>query len=172
MARTRWSSELRIPASCPGQADQTGSAGSCLKTWARPTDRFAGQPERRQPIRRSGRDPGPRPYAHTTAKQRMQGRKHYPHPPCRFRIRNCCAVDSPESTPILQICAIATVRCLNDPNDGISDEGIKSRADPLSSSCERFVADLYACSVGFRSNCQDLWIDRSLLGRSGSGQRS
>ena len=46
-------------ASDPGQADQTGSAGGCQKTWARPTDRFARQPERRQPNRRSGRDPGP-----------------------------------------------------------------------------------------------------------------
>src|SRR5712692_9220045 len=30
--------------------------------------------------------PGPRPYAHTTAKPRKQGRKHYPHPPCRFGV--------------------------------------------------------------------------------------
>src|SRR5436305_12791958 len=29
------------------------------KPGARPTNRFAGQPERRQPTRRSGRDPGP-----------------------------------------------------------------------------------------------------------------
>jgi hypothetical protein len=54
-----------------------------IKTWARPTDRFAGQPERRQPIRRSGRDPGLRPYARTTTKPGKQGRKHYPHSPCR-----------------------------------------------------------------------------------------
>jgi hypothetical protein len=39
-------------------------------------------PRGRQPIRKSGRDPGPRPYARTTAKPRRQGRKHYPHPPC------------------------------------------------------------------------------------------
>src|SRR6516165_1700327 len=31
------------------------------KPGARPTDRLAGQPERRQPNRRSGRDPGPDP---------------------------------------------------------------------------------------------------------------
>src|SRR5215510_6576728 len=49
------------PGLFPGQADQTGSAGGCQKTWARPTDRLAGQPERRQPNRRSGRDPGPDP---------------------------------------------------------------------------------------------------------------
>src|SRR5215471_14058476 len=49
------------PGLFPGQADQTGSAGGCQKTWARPIDRLAGQPERRQPNRRSGRDPGPDP---------------------------------------------------------------------------------------------------------------
>jgi hypothetical protein len=32
----------------------------------------------RQPIRRSGRDPGPRPYARITPKPRKQGRKHLP----------------------------------------------------------------------------------------------
>jgi hypothetical protein len=30
MARTRWPSDLRTPASSPGRADQTGSAGGCL----------------------------------------------------------------------------------------------------------------------------------------------
>ena len=29
MARTRWPSDLGTPASCTGQADQTGSAGGC-----------------------------------------------------------------------------------------------------------------------------------------------
>jgi hypothetical protein len=38
---------------------------------------------RRQPNRRSGRDPGLRPCARTTAKPRKQGRKHYPQSPCR-----------------------------------------------------------------------------------------
>src|SRR6266853_1457160 len=40
------------------------------KPGTRPTDRLAGQPERRQPIRRSGRDPGTptlRPYHTKTA---------------------------------------------------------------------------------------------------------
>src|SRR5258708_31957136 len=55
--------DLGTVASCTGQADQTGSAGGCQKTWARPTDRVARQPERRQPISGSGRDPGHRPYA-------------------------------------------------------------------------------------------------------------
>jgi hypothetical protein len=36
--------------------------------------------------RRAGRrrDPGPRPYAHTTSKPGTQGRKHYSHSPCRL----------------------------------------------------------------------------------------
>jgi len=40
-----------------------------------------------QPIRRSDRDPGSRPYARTTPKPRKPGRKHYPHPPCRIGAR-------------------------------------------------------------------------------------
>jgi hypothetical protein len=31
VARTRWPSDLGTPASCPGRADQTGSAGGCHK---------------------------------------------------------------------------------------------------------------------------------------------
>jgi hypothetical protein len=34
MARTRRPSDLGIPASCTGRADQTGTAGGCRKTWA------------------------------------------------------------------------------------------------------------------------------------------
>jgi len=30
MARTRWPPICETPASCPGQADRTGSAGGCL----------------------------------------------------------------------------------------------------------------------------------------------
>ena len=37
----------------------------------------------REPISRSGRDPGHRPYAHTGPNPRKQGRKTHPHPPCR-----------------------------------------------------------------------------------------
>jgi len=61
MARTRGRRTCETLASDPGQADQTGSAGGCQKTWARPTDRFARQPERRQPNRRSGRTQAPDP---------------------------------------------------------------------------------------------------------------
>ena len=49
------------------------------KTGTRPTDRFARQPERRQPNRRSGRDPGSRPYAPITSRSGKPRRKHYPH---------------------------------------------------------------------------------------------
>ena len=85
MARTRWPPGPVNPGLFPGQADQTGSAGGCLKTWG-PADRsISRQPERRRPIRRSGRDPGLRPYARTRPKPPKQGRKHNPHPPCRFR---------------------------------------------------------------------------------------
>jgi len=74
MARTRWPSDLGTPASCPGQADQTGSAGGCQELG--PADKsISRQPERRRPIRRSGRDPGPWPYAHTRPKPRRHGRK-------------------------------------------------------------------------------------------------
>src|SRR6516162_3553269 len=38
MARTRWPSDLGTPASCPGQADQTGCAGGCQKNLG-PADR-------------------------------------------------------------------------------------------------------------------------------------
>jgi hypothetical protein len=87
MARTRWPSDLGNPGLKPGWADQTGSAGGCRKTWD-PADRsLAGQPQWRQPIRKSGRDPGPGPYAHTTAKPRKQGQRHYPHSPCRLSPR-------------------------------------------------------------------------------------
>jgi hypothetical protein len=87
MARTRWPSDLGTPASDPGQADQTGSAGGCQKNLG-PADRSFRKTtrRRRQPNRRSGRDPGPRPYAHTTSKPGKPGRKHYPHPPCRVCI--------------------------------------------------------------------------------------
>src|SRR5664279_6570200 len=55
MARTAGPSDLATPASCTGQADQTGNAGGA-RTWARPTDRLSAQPDRHQPNRKSGRD--------------------------------------------------------------------------------------------------------------------
>jgi hypothetical protein len=44
MARTRWPPGPVNPGLLPGQADQTGSAGGCHKTWARPTDRYQDSP--------------------------------------------------------------------------------------------------------------------------------
>ena len=38
MARTRWPPDPENPGLFPGQADQTGSAGGCHKTWD-PADR-------------------------------------------------------------------------------------------------------------------------------------
>ena len=43
-------------------------------------------PKRRQPTRRSGRDPGSRPYAPITSRSGKPHRKHYPHSPCRFSL--------------------------------------------------------------------------------------
>ena len=54
------------------------------KTGTRPTDRFTRQPERRQRNRRSGRDPGSRPYAPIPSTSGKPRRKHYPHSPCRL----------------------------------------------------------------------------------------
>src|SRR5712691_1357000 len=49
------------PASCQARQIRPAAPVGATKTWARPTDRFEGQPQRRQPNRRSGRDPGPDP---------------------------------------------------------------------------------------------------------------
>ncbi len=85
MARTRWPPGPGNPGllSRPGRSDRQ-RRWVPQKPGARPTDRFSRQPERRQPIRRSGRDPGHRPYAPARSKPGKQGRKHHPHPPCRF----------------------------------------------------------------------------------------
>jgi hypothetical protein len=61
VARTRWPSDLGNPGLLHRTGRSDRHAGGCQKTWARPTDRFAGQPERRQPNRRSGRTQAPDP---------------------------------------------------------------------------------------------------------------
>lgn len=105
MARTRWPSDLGSLASCTGQADQAGSAGGCQGLG--PADRsISGQPERHRPIRRSGRDPGLRPYARTRPKPPKQGRKHNPHPPCRLRILNASGSCTDADAQMSQICAL------------------------------------------------------------------
>lgn len=53
------------------------------------------QPERRKPNRRSGRDPGRRPYAPAKSKPGRQGRKHCTHPPCRIGRRGPRAIVAP-----------------------------------------------------------------------------
>ena len=130
MARTRWPSDLRTPASCTGQADQTGSAGGCQGLG--PADKsISRQPERRRPIRRSGRDPGLRPYARTRPKPRKQGRKHNPHPPCRLG-----ATDIPVElvvgvVPIIRLCGAQ----LSHGDD--QDAGMRLRDASLSQISER-----------------------------------
>jgi hypothetical protein len=66
----------------PGQIGN-GTAGRCHKTrdpgqQAEPKDN-----QRRHPISRPGRDPGHRPYAHTTPTSGSRARSTHPHPPCR-----------------------------------------------------------------------------------------
>jgi hypothetical protein len=65
-----------------GQIRPAPLAGA-IKPGARPTDRLAGQPGRRQPNRRSGRDPGSRRYAPVQSRSGKPRQKHYPHSPCR-----------------------------------------------------------------------------------------
>src|SRR6185312_12311177 len=58
MARTRWPSDLGTPASCPGQADQTGSAGGCQRNLG-PADRSF--PKTTSGVSRLAGQAGPRP---------------------------------------------------------------------------------------------------------------
>ena len=66
-----------------GQIRPAPLAGA-IKPGARPTDRLAGQPGRRQPNRRSGRDPGSRRYAPVQSRSGKPRQKHYPQSPCRI----------------------------------------------------------------------------------------
>ena len=112
MARTRWPSDLATPASCPGQADQTGSAGGCQKTWG-PADRSSRRTARAASAESEDRPaPRPRPYAHTTAKPRKQGRKHCPHSPCRIFVSDGRADRLPERLRIIRFCARCCLRVL------------------------------------------------------------
>jgi hypothetical protein len=108
MARTRWPSDLGTPASSPGRADQTGSAGGCQKTWG-PADKSSRKTaRRRQPNRRSGRDPGPltlRPRRLTV--RGTGGQKHYPHSPCRLFVPLVLGRLRPCRVQIRHLCGIA-----------------------------------------------------------------
>jgi hypothetical protein len=91
MARTRWPPGPVNPGLFPGQADQTGSAGGCLKNLG--PGRQAGIKTARAASADSEVRPGPRPptlrphQPKTTQagpEAEKQGQKHYPHPPCRI----------------------------------------------------------------------------------------
>src|SRR6516165_511660 len=58
MARTRWPSDLGTPASSPGQADQTGSAGGCQKNLGAADRSF---PKTTSGVSRLAGQAGPRP---------------------------------------------------------------------------------------------------------------
>src|SRR2546427_122733 len=83
MARTAGRRTCETLASDPGQADQTGSAGGARKPG--PGRQIVSQDNASASAESKVR-PGPRlrPYARTTTKPRKQGRKHYPHSPCRI----------------------------------------------------------------------------------------
>ena len=73
MARTRWPSDLGTPASCPGQADQTGSAGGCQKNLGAADRSF---PKTTSGVSRLAGQAGPRPptLRSNRSKLRKQGR--------------------------------------------------------------------------------------------------
>jgi hypothetical protein len=73
MARTRWPPDLATPASCPGQADQTGSAGGCQKNLGPAGRSF---PKTTSGVSRLAGQAGPRPptLRPDQSKTRRQGR--------------------------------------------------------------------------------------------------
>jgi hypothetical protein len=73
MARTRWPPDPEPrPLAQDGQIGTAPLVGA-TKPGTRPTNREQDSPRGRQPIRRSGRDPGLRPYARTRSKPRKPG---------------------------------------------------------------------------------------------------
>src|SRR5215831_18857359 len=83
MARTRWPPDLATPASGPGQADQTGSAGGCQKE---PGPGRQVDPKTTSGVSRLAGQAGPRSptLRPNHSKTSEAGPEHYPHPPCRF----------------------------------------------------------------------------------------
>ena len=91
---------------------------------------------RRQPNRRSGRDPGSRPYAPITSRSGKPRRKHYPHSPCRIGASDSGAGRAGSRAQIVRLCARAPpggrsvwkaamlVRCA--PVDGPCDPAVVS----------------------------------------------
>jgi hypothetical protein len=76
MARTRWPPGREPWPVAQARQHRDGTAGGCHKTWDPGRQAESKDNQRRQPINRSGRDPGHRPYARTTPNQRKQGRNH------------------------------------------------------------------------------------------------
>jgi hypothetical protein len=81
-----------------------GSLGS------RPANRSQDSPKRRQPIRRSDRDPGSRPYARTTSKPGKPGRKRLSTSSLPIWVVTAAQRSSALGTQKRQICAFTLVR--------------------------------------------------------------
>ena len=105
MARTRWPPGSVTPASCTGQADQTGSTGGCQRTRAPAGRSIRKTTSRRQPIRRPSRDPGPALPPHHR-KPAEAGPNHHPHPPCRLCAEAAGGHTAACSAQSAQLCAV------------------------------------------------------------------
>jgi hypothetical protein len=88
MARTRWPPISRTLASSPGQADQERHRRWVPRTWDPGRQIESKDNQRRQPISRSGRDPGLRRYSPSRSNRGRQAGTINPHPPCRLRARS------------------------------------------------------------------------------------
>jgi hypothetical protein len=90
MARTRWPSDPRNPGLFPGQADQTGSAGGCQKTWdpaGRSFRRTARAASADSEVRPGPGPSDPTPASSPSGKPRQE---HHPHSPCRIGSPGIC----------------------------------------------------------------------------------
>ena len=116
MARTRWPPGPVNPGLLPRPGRSDRQRRQVPKTWG-PADRsISRQLERRRPIRRSGRDPGPRRYAPTSPKPCRQGRKQ------RSRARSTIhilPVDSDGTAQLPHICTGNPALCDASSADGM-----------------------------------------------------
>jgi len=76
MARTRWPPGREPWPLAQARQHRDGTAGGCQRNLGPGRQVVSQDNQRRQPISRSGRDPGHRPYACTTPNRQKQGRKH------------------------------------------------------------------------------------------------
>jgi hypothetical protein len=102
MARTRWPPICEIPASCPGQADQAGTASGCrnLGPGRQVVIKTARTASADSEVRPGPRPLTLRPHQAKTPQARpeaeKQDQKHYPHPPCRlFAYSSTCPLAGP-----------------------------------------------------------------------------